>query len=62
MVNKYGYDIDQVRDKPPWAVVRVDGGNNINDWTSYAIARRRAIELANGDGLLSDPTDVEPWR
>eukprot|EP00972_Heterocapsa_arctica_P043156 6362802-Heterocapsa_arctica.AAC.1 len=57
-----GYAIYQVRDKPPRTVVRVDGGNNITDWTSYAIARYRAIELANGDGLLSDPTDVEPWR
>eukprot|EP00972_Heterocapsa_arctica_P116207 16451920-Heterocapsa_arctica.AAC.1 len=45
----YGYAIDQIRDKPPRAVVRVDGGNNITDWTSYAIARYRAIELANGD-------------
>eukprot|EP00972_Heterocapsa_arctica_P020758 3058988-Heterocapsa_arctica.AAC.1 len=50
------------KDKPPRTVVRVDGGNNITDWTSYAMARYRAIELANGDGLLSDPTDVEPWR
>eukprot|EP00972_Heterocapsa_arctica_P048558 7157051-Heterocapsa_arctica.AAC.1 len=53
----YGYAIYQTRDKPPVAVVRVDGGNHITDWTSYAIARYRAIELANGDGLLSDPSD-----
>eukprot|EP00972_Heterocapsa_arctica_P015368 2264718-Heterocapsa_arctica.AAC.1 len=30
---KYGYAIDYERDKPPKAVVRVDGGNNIEDWT-----------------------------
>eukprot|EP00972_Heterocapsa_arctica_P008484 1237261-Heterocapsa_arctica.AAC.1 len=35
---KYGYAIDHDRDAPPKAVVRVDGGNNIVDWISYAIA------------------------
>eukprot|EP00972_Heterocapsa_arctica_P032485 4785644-Heterocapsa_arctica.AAC.1 len=33
LLNKHGYAIDHVRDKPPRAVVRVDGGNNIADWT-----------------------------
>eukprot|EP00972_Heterocapsa_arctica_P097091 14324213-Heterocapsa_arctica.AAC.1 len=46
---KYGYAIGHEREEPPKAVVRVDGGNNIEYWTSYAIARYRAIELANGD-------------
>eukprot|EP00972_Heterocapsa_arctica_P031346 4616602-Heterocapsa_arctica.AAC.1 len=30
---KYGYASDYERDNPPKAVVRVDGGNNIEDWT-----------------------------
>eukprot|EP00972_Heterocapsa_arctica_P090101 13292510-Heterocapsa_arctica.AAC.1 len=46
----------------PLGLLRVGGGNTITDWTSYAIAKYRAIELANGDGLLSDPSDVETWR
>eukprot|EP00972_Heterocapsa_arctica_P035571 5234906-Heterocapsa_arctica.AAC.1 len=61
----YLYAIDdnsQLRDKPPKAVNKIDGGHNIGDWTSYAVARYRAIELANGDGLMNDPTDVEKWR
>eukprot|EP00972_Heterocapsa_arctica_P009095 1339338-Heterocapsa_arctica.AAC.1 len=29
----YGYASDQVRENTPRAVVRVDGGNNITDWT-----------------------------
>eukprot|EP00972_Heterocapsa_arctica_P101695 14984437-Heterocapsa_arctica.AAC.1 len=59
---QYCYVNDQERVKAPKAVDRVDGGNNIDDWTLYAIARYRAIELANGDGLLSDSSDVEPWH
>jgi len=50
---RYGYAIDLVKDELPKVVNRVDGGENIADLFSYAIARYRAIELANGDGLLS---------
>eukprot|EP00972_Heterocapsa_arctica_P023175 3412896-Heterocapsa_arctica.AAC.1 len=33
VVKNYGYAINQVREETPRAVVRVDGGNNITDWT-----------------------------
>eukprot|EP00972_Heterocapsa_arctica_P048164 7102606-Heterocapsa_arctica.AAC.1 len=46
---KYGYAIDKEKDELPKVVNRVDSGENIVDWFSYAIARYRAIELANGD-------------
>eukprot|EP00972_Heterocapsa_arctica_P096711 14268868-Heterocapsa_arctica.AAC.1 len=43
----YGYAISYTRKVMPKAVLRVDGGNHITDWTTYAVARHRAIELAN---------------
>eukprot|EP00972_Heterocapsa_arctica_P065976 9734747-Heterocapsa_arctica.AAC.1 len=54
---RYRYAINRERDKPLRVVNRVDGGEHIVDWTTYAVARYRAIELANGDGFLNDPAD-----
>eukprot|EP00972_Heterocapsa_arctica_P007343 1070531-Heterocapsa_arctica.AAC.1 len=31
------------------------------DLMSQAVARVRAIELANGRGLVNDPADIELW-
>eukprot|EP00972_Heterocapsa_arctica_P039441 5809108-Heterocapsa_arctica.AAC.1 len=28
---------------------------------SLAVARFRAIELANGHGVMNDPADAQPW-
>ncbi len=51
-----------LRNGPPKPVVRDDYGRNLHDWTTYAMARYRAIELAEGKGLLSHSSDCERWE
>eukprot|EP00972_Heterocapsa_arctica_P037937 5584009-Heterocapsa_arctica.AAC.1 len=62
-VKDYRYAIQNMRIVLPRPIVRnpfVDV--NIVDVVSYAVARYRAIELANGKGLVSDTCDTEVWR
>eukprot|EP00972_Heterocapsa_arctica_P062579 9226949-Heterocapsa_arctica.AAC.1 len=47
----YGYAIRKTRTISPKLVVRNPVNVNIVDVVSYAVARYRAVELANGQGL-----------
>eukprot|EP00972_Heterocapsa_arctica_P091340 13476657-Heterocapsa_arctica.AAC.1 len=58
----YRYARDQIRTYLPKPVVRNPNGINLKDLMSHAVARFRAIELANGRGLVNDPYDTEMWR
>eukprot|EP00972_Heterocapsa_arctica_P079293 11688501-Heterocapsa_arctica.AAC.1 len=58
----YIYAIQEIKTVSPKPIVRNPSDVNIVDVVSYAVARYRAIELANGKGLVSDTCDTEFWR
>eukprot|EP00972_Heterocapsa_arctica_P078065 11514413-Heterocapsa_arctica.AAC.1 len=61
-VKHYRYAIKNIKTVLPKPVVRNPDDVNIVDVVSYAVAGYRAIELANGEGLVNDTSDTELWR
>eukprot|EP00972_Heterocapsa_arctica_P083853 12356699-Heterocapsa_arctica.AAC.1 len=61
MVDDYRYAISRVRKRPLRPVTRDPNTMYTRDLISVAVARFRAIELANGTGVINDPDDSEQW-
>eukprot|EP00972_Heterocapsa_arctica_P078767 11614798-Heterocapsa_arctica.AAC.1 len=59
--NDYSYALKKIRAKAPRPVVRDPNPMYAKDLMSQAVARFRAIELANSRGLVNDPADTELW-
>eukprot|EP00972_Heterocapsa_arctica_P062978 9290690-Heterocapsa_arctica.AAC.1 len=57
----YRYAISRIRKKPLRPVTRDPNTMYAKDIISLAVARFRAIELANGNGVINDPADIEQW-
>eukprot|EP00972_Heterocapsa_arctica_P060589 8937825-Heterocapsa_arctica.AAC.1 len=55
----YSHAIKKIRTKTPRPVIRDPNTMYAKDLMSRAVARFRAIELANGRGLVNDPADTE---
>eukprot|EP00972_Heterocapsa_arctica_P097035 14316122-Heterocapsa_arctica.AAC.1 len=58
----YGYAAERIRYEMPPPISRDPNDVIINQTVAYAVARFRAIELANGYGLVQDREDTELWR
>eukprot|EP00972_Heterocapsa_arctica_P005673 837394-Heterocapsa_arctica.AAC.1 len=58
----YRYARDKIRTKSLKPVVRNPNKIHLRDLMSHAVARFRAIALANGRGLVNDPNVTEMWR
>eukprot|EP00972_Heterocapsa_arctica_P070545 10421343-Heterocapsa_arctica.AAC.1 len=57
----YSYAIKTMRTKAPRPVILDPNTMYARDLMSRAVARFRAIDLANGRGLVNDPEDTELW-
>eukprot|EP00972_Heterocapsa_arctica_P063696 9399565-Heterocapsa_arctica.AAC.1 len=57
----YRYASKEIRKRAPRPVIRDPNTMYAKDLMSQAVARFRAIELANGRGLVNDPADTELW-
>ena len=61
MSDHYKYAISRARKRPLRPVTRDASTMYTRDLISLAVARFRAIELANGMGVINDSEDVERW-